>query len=324
MEKVVEPITVGVDLGGTKIETDLVDGSGKVLASHRHPTHPEAGSQKVISTIVSCVKECLPEEASKAKGLGIGVAGQVDRDTGIVRFAPNLDWRDVPLQSELENALGFPVSATNDVRAATWGEWLHGAGKGEENLVVLFVGTGIGGGIVSNGRMVEGGSNTAGELGHLTLVINGRRCHCPNRGCLEAYAGGWALAVRAQDAVRATPKAGHVLVSLAGGIEKITAVHVSQAYSFGDPVASHLVEETGDYLAAGVVSIVNALNPSLLVLGGGVIEGLPDLVNIVEKTVRKHGLAASVENLRVVKAALGEKAGSIGAAAFARDSVSGG
>ena len=215
----------------------------------------------------------------------------------------------------------MPVIVTNDVRAATWGEWRYGSGRGVDDLAVLFVGTGIGGGIISGGNLLGGCTNTGGELGHITIVYDGRKCHCPNRGCLEAYAGGWAIAERAQDAVNNEPKEGQHLTSLAGSIEKITAVTVSRAYRQGDPLARRLVKETGQYLAAGVVSIVNAFNPCRLVLGGGVIEGIPELVQMVEDFTRKRALEAAVEKLEIVKAMLGGDAGVIGAAALAQKMI---
>jgi len=249
------------------------------------------------------------------------VAGQVDKVSGTVRFSPNLGWRNVPLQARLEEALGLPVVVNNDVRAATWGEWRHGAGQGVNDLVCLFVGTGIGGGIVSNGCLLEGCYNSAGELGHITIVASGRHCRCPNQGCLEAYAGGWAIAERAQEAVRADLKAGQTLVTLAGGIQHISAATVSRAYTDGDSLARRLVEETAQYLAAGVVGIVNAFNPCLLILGGGVIQGLPEYVPLIERSVRANALETAVEQLRIVTAALGNKAGVIGAAALARSKI---
>ena len=188
-------------------------------------------------------------------------------------------------------------------------------------MVCLFVGTGIGGGIVSGGQLLEGCSNTVGELGHLTIITGGRNCRCPNQGCLEAYAGGWAIAERAQEAVRAHPGDGKRLVALAGRIQDISAATVTQAYSDGDPLAHRLVEETTQYLASGVVSIINAINPCLLVLGGGVIQGLPEFVPMIENTVRVSALEAAVEGLRIVTAALGDKAGVIGAAALARSQI---
>lgn len=316
-----EPLALGVDLGGTKVETALVDAAGHVVASHRHPTEPKKGPQGVIADIVTCVNECLGKDGDEAGALGIGVAGQVDAATGSVRFAPNLGWRDVPLGAELEESLGVPVVVANDVRAATFGEWVHGEGKGVSDLVCLFVGTGIGGGVVSGGQLLEGSGNAAGELGHMTIVVGGRRCHCPNLGCLEAYAGGWAITERAQDALRTDPNSGLALVALAGSVEQITTAVIAQAYNAEDSFAHHLIEETGQYLAAGVVGIVNAFNPSVLILGGGVIEGLPELVYSVQREVRARALEASVEGLRITKASLGGSAGVIGAAALARSKV---
>ncbi len=313
-------LTLGVDLGGTKVETALVDASGRILASRRRLTHPEKGSDGVIAEIVACVEGCVGEAGKEARGLGVGVAGQVDR-SGTVRFGPNLGWHNVPLGVRLEEALGMPVVVINDVNAATWGEWQHGAGRGVDDLVCLFVGTGVGGGIISGGRLLEGCHNTAGELGHMTIVNGGRHCHCPNRGCLEAYAGGWAIAERAQEAARADPQSGQRLVTLAGSIQQISAATVTQAYREGDAMANRLVEETAQYLAAGVVSIVNAFNPCLLILGGGVIQGLPDYVSAIERPVRENALKAAVESLQIVTAALGDKAGVIGAAALARNTI---
>jgi len=310
-------LTLGVDLGGTKVETALVDASGNILSSHRQPTHPEKRSQEIIEDIVSCIKTCQKRVDKQARAIGIGIAAQVD-PSGVVRSSPNLGWHNVPLKSMLEERLEFPVYVTNDVRAASFGEWRYGAGKGVDDLVVVFVGTGIGGGIISGGLLLEGCNNIAGEIGHTTLIVDGRDCHCPNRGCLEAYAGGWAIAERAQEAVQADPEAGKGVVSLAGNVEKITASVVSQAYHEGDPLAFQLVRETTQYLGNGLVSTVNAFNPCLLVLGGGVVDGLPELIEGVEVIIGKRALKAAVEMLQVVRASLGGKAGIVGAAAMAR------
>jgi glucokinase len=316
-----KPFTFGVDLGATKIETVLVDSTGFVLSRERHPTNPEKGAEGVIADIVSCVTGCEAFAEHEGLALGIGVAGQVETSKGLVKYGPNLGWRDVPLREELEKKLRIPVVVANDVRAAMWGEWIHGAGKGVNDLVVLFVGTGIGGAVVSSGQVIEGCMGTAGELGHITIIVNGRKCHCPNYGCLEAYAGGWAIAERAQEAVRKNSQAGHVLIEHASNIEDITAVHVRKAFNDGDPLCRHLMNETGKYLGFGVVGIVNAFNPCLLILGGGIIEGFPELIEVVDQSVRKYALEASVERLKVVKAALGGNAGGIGAAVLARNLV---
>lgn len=317
MEKL---LTLGLDLGATKIETALVDAQGKIVASYHHLTHPERGAEKVLKDILICINKCFLESKEKAPALGVGLAGQVNIE-GVVRSSPNLGWQDFPLKEKLEAELNMPVVVTNDVKAAGWAEWKFGAGRGVNDLVIVFVGTGIGGSIVSGGRMLEGCTNTAGEFGHTTLIIDGRNCHCRHKGCLEAYAGGWAIAERAQEAVRYDPEAGKTLMSLAGGMEKISASTVTQAYHEGDPLASRLVRETGYFLAAGLVSVVNSLNPCLLILGGGVIEGLPGLIKAVDHFIKQRALKPAAEKLRVARAALGSKAGVIGAAALAQEEI---
>jgi glucokinase len=314
--------TMGVDLGGTKLKVGLVDSSGRLLSLCDIPVHSDKEPKRVIADVLAGIDMCLRKAKQRAEAVGIGVAAQVDLN-GVVRRSPNLGWHNVPLKKVVEKQLDMPVLVTNDVRAATWGEWKYGSGRGIEDLVVVFVGTGIGGGVVTGGKLLAGCSNSGGELGHITIVYDGRKCHCPNRGCLEAYSGGWAIAERAQEAVRAKPMEGHPLKNLAGGVKKITAATVSQAYHEGDLLARRLVEETGRYLASGVVSVVNAFNPCRIVLGGGVVEGIPELVQMVKEVVPKRALEVAVEDLEIVKAALGGDAGVIGAAALARDLVNG-
>jgi glucokinase len=312
-------VTIGVDLGGTKVKTALVDSKGQITSVHTYPTTPEKGPEGVIADILICIESCLDQASeSKAQALGIGVAGQVDMN-GVVRYAPNLNWRNIDLKAKLERQLDMPVVVVNDVRAATWGEWRLGAGKNVPDLVVLFVGTGIGGGVVTGGHLLTGCSNTGGELGHTTIITNGRQCHCPNKGCLEAYVGGWAIAERTLEAVQRDLTKGELITRRAGCIEDITATHVSHAYRANDPLAHQLVNETCMYLSAGIVGIINAFNPCLFVFGGGVIEGLPIIISKVEKLTRERALKAAVENLRFVKAALGGDAGVIGAAALAQN-----
>jgi glucokinase len=314
--------TLGVDVGGTKIDTALVDSSGNIIASHYRLVNPDKDPDIAISDIVDSSKKLLEKSGLTPSAMGVGVAGQIDKINGLVRRSPNLpDWHDVPLRARLEESLGIPVTVNNDVRMITWGEWQHGAGQGVNDLVCLFIGTGIGGGIVSSGCMLEGCRNTAGELGHITVVAAGRKCSCPNEGCLEAYAGGWAIAERAQDAVRANPQAGQTLLNLAGDISRISSITVSEAFQKNDHLAQRLMKDTAKYLGAGIVSIVNAFNPCLLILGGSIILGFPDLVPAVEKRVRTQALPTAAENLHITTAALGNKAGVIGAAAMARSII---
>ena len=315
-------LTLGVDLGGTKIDTALVDSSGNILSDHYRLLDSGKDPHKAIADIIDSARICQQESGKKASALGIGIAGQIDKKQGTLRRSPNLPgWQEVPLGAILSEALNIPVCVDNDAHLITRGEWQYGAGKGVNDLVCLFVGTGIGGGIVSGGHLLEGCQNTAGEIGHMTVVAAGRKCHCPNEGCLEAYAGGWAIAERAQDAVCANPQAGQNLLNLAGDIAKITAITVAQTYKNGDPLAQRLIKDTSKYLAAGIVSIVNAFNPCLIILGGSVIQGLPDLIALAEKRVRTMALQTPLENLRITTAALGNKAGVIGASAMARSII---
>ena len=313
-----EICTLGVDLGGTKIEVALVDGAGKILNKLRLATPAAAGPEAIERKIITAARELIKDSECRPIGLGVGVAGQIEPSGERVRFAPNLDWHDVPLQTDLQSQLELPVALLNDVRAATWGEWLYGAGRGCTDLICLFVGTGVGGGLVSGGRMLDGNSNCAGELGHLTVDLHGPPCNCGNRGCLEALAGGWAIARRARQTVKADPRAGALLKKMADNQdEALSAELVARAANEGDPLAGQIITEVADALIAGAVGLVNTLNPQRLIFGGGVIEGLPELVERVAQGVRARALQAASDNLQVLHARLRNEAGVIGAAAFA-------
>ncbi|MGK7311030.1 MAG: ROK family protein [Candidatus Longimicrobiales bacterium M2_2A_002] len=315
-------LAVGVDLGGTKILAALVTPDGRTVATERRETDVDGGFQAVVAQVVDAVRACRDDAGgSPVEAVGVGVAGQVT-EAGMVTRAPNLFWEDAPLRTELAEALGLPVVVLNDVRAAAWGEWRHGAGRGGRDMAVVFVGTGIGGGIVSGGRMTTGCTNTAGELGHITIVAGGRECRCGNRGCLEAYAGGWGIAERAREAVGEDPAAGAGMLERAGALDEITAETVHEARADGDPLARRLVDQTADFLAAGMVSVVNAFNPCRLVLGGGIVEHVPLYLDRVREHVRVNGLEAAVDELTVVGAALGGEAGVLGAASHAREAQS--
>ena len=309
---------IGVDLGGTKVEVAQIDGSGRLLNRLRRPTQVQGGPEAVREEIVAAVKNLRDKAVSPPVGVGVGLAGQIDPEHGVVHFAPNLGWRDVSFQTDLGEALSLPVVVTNDVRAATWGEWLHGAGQGCTDLVCLFVGTGIGAGVVSGGQMLSGCSNTAGEVGHMTIDLDGPSCSCGGRGCFEALAGGWAMARDACEAVSVDPALGASLLKMAGGRqEAITAEMVSLAAQGGDPLARRLIDHVAQALIAGCVSVVNAFNPCRLVLGGGVMEGLPELVERIDRGVRQRALSAATQSLHILPAQLKNDAGVIGAAVLA-------
>lgn len=225
--------------------------------------------------------------------------------------------------SNLSDTLKLPVAITNDVRAACWREWLFGAARGTDDLVAVFVGTGIGGGVISGGRMLNGCTNTFGEIGHIPVDLDGPRCHCGSWGCLQAIAGGWAIAQQAQEAAGSSPQHGQALLGLAGGRrEAITASMVVQALGEEDPISKKIMDRATEATIAASVGIVNAFNPCRPILGGGVVEGYPKLVEIVQEGVRRRAPGAATERLEVLKAKLGGNAGVVGAAALALSSFS--
>lgn len=309
---------VGIDLGGFKTALALLDPEGEVVHRARRGTRAGAGPDAVIEDLVGLVRESLEEVGGRMGRLGVGVCGQVARDSGVVRLAPNLEgWRETPLQARLEEALQVPVVVANDLHMIAMGEWREGAGRGVSDMVAVFVGTGIGGAVISDDRLLLGHAGHAGEVGHTTVVVGGRECSCGNRGCVEAYAAGWAVAKRAREAV-ASGGAGSLLPELAGSIDGITSKTVAEACGRGDEVARRIAAETGDYLAAAMVNVVNSFNPHRLVLGGGVLDGFPDLIEVIRDHVNRNALSACVEQLEIVRAELGPHAGAIGAAVLAR------
>jgi len=312
---------VGVDLGGTKIEIASVDLSGEMLNRVRMPTDVDGGPTAIEKQIQEGIEELCKKCDGDPAGIGVGIAAQIDPEQGVILNAPNLHWKDVPFQENLKTLTKLPVTITNDVRAAAWGEWLHGSGKGAKEMICMFVGTGIGGGIVCNNRMLEGCSNTAGEVGHMPIRHPGPPCSCGSSGCLESVAGGWAIGKRAQEAVRSDRNAGAQLLKLAdGNLERVSAKTVSQAYELSDPMAQYLVQETVEALIDGCTALVNAFNPCCFILGGGVIEGLPVLVELIKEGVNEKALSAATSQLSFSKAATGNDAGVLGAAALVMNS----
>ena len=312
---------LGIDIGGTNVTVAYVDTNKGVVEEHLiFLSNVDEGPEAIEADIIKAVQEIRNKAKTPPLGVGVGVAGQVDISTGTVHFAPNLHWHNVPLKEHLQKELQLPVSVLNDVRAATWGEWCYGAGQNCEDIACIFVGTGIGGGVVSGGELLMGSSNTAAEIGHMTIDLHGRLCSCGNRGCFESISGGWAIGKRAQEAVVKDREAGTALLNLVSGQpHALTAKHVAQAAREGDKLAQTIIDEVTNGLIAGATCVINAFNPRRLILGGGIIYGIPELIAKVEDGVRRSALKAAVKDLQVLKAQLPySDAGVIGAAAFAQ------
>jgi len=313
---------MGIDLGGTKIEIAQMGREGNLGQTARESTEASRGPEEVINRLAAAIKSFVTQRGSSPQGIGIGVAGMVDPQKGMVRLGPNLGWKNVPLREELEKTVNLPVIVANDVRAATRGEWLYGAGKGCDDFICIFVGTGIGGGIVSGGRLLAGADGSAGEIGHMMVAVEGPACACGNQGCWEALASGTAIAEQARALIRRNPSEGKELLDLAGGkAEAVTAAVVAQAYEKGSRPAAMLIDRAALILIAGVVTLVNVLNPARCLLGGGVMEGFPDLIGKIREGVKKRALGPAVEKLEILPARLGAKAPVMGAASLVFQSL---
>jgi glucokinase len=312
---------VGVDLGGTNIVIGLVPSEGgRAVACRTVLTEPEAGPEQAVERVTTVVEESIGETLRQGGGrredilgVGIGCPGPVDLAEGCVQDAFNLGWSGFPLRQRMSDALGLPASLDNDANCATYGEWWQGAGRGVSTLVGLTVGTGIGGGLVLDGKLAHGASGTAGEVGHTTINFTGRRCKCGNYGCLEAYASGPNIAARAREGLEAGAES--MLPELAGGdLERITAVTVYEALLLGDAYAQEVMLETAKILGAGVANIVNTLNPDMVVIVGGVTRAGDHLFGPLRSEVRRRVFKVAESVCTIVPGELPETAGVVGAA----------
>jgi len=321
----VRRLLLGIDLGGTTARAALLDAAtGAVVASHK-VAHQERAPLSVVRTVVEAVREAAGAAGVSPGSLGaagVGVAGQCLGATGVVLNSPNLGWRDVPLGDLLAAELGGRVRVANDLSAATWGERAFGAARGVDDAALVFVGSGVGSGLILGGRLHEGAGGVAGELGHVKVAPRGvqpRQCGCGEWGCLEAYAGGMNLAARVRHDV-AEGKATAVLAA-AGDASRISASAVEQAYLAGDAYARDLWAEIGELLGTAMANLVTQLNPSRLVLGGGVLLGCPNLERIARAHLGDRASRSARRALSVEHAGLGEDAGVVGAALLGAEAV---
>jgi glucokinase len=313
---------VGVDLGGTNIVVGVLplDGGGaRVLGPRDVPTEAHRGAKFVVDRIIAMIEESMAEVIATHggtrddfAGVGIGSPGPLNRETGTVINTPNLGWRNFPLRDLVANAVGLPAVLDNDANCATYGEWWLGAGRAVNSLVGLTLGTGIGGGIVLNGEIFHGASDAAGEIGHMTIEANGRKCKCGNYGCLEAYASGPAIALRAIEGIEAGAES--LLPALVNGrLEEVTAATVYEAVVLGDPYANEVMRETAKILGAGIANLINVLNPDMVVIAGGVTRAGDHLFSPLRAEVRKRAFKSAQEACQIVSAQLPGTAGVIGA-----------
>jgi len=313
---------MGVDLGGTNVSAAAVD-QGKVLSSKKIDTQANKGADVVIGRIEKIVHkvaedlDCSPKDF---QALCIGAPGAIELETGMVNDAPNLDWIDVPLGSILEKRLGLPVYIDNDVNVGVLGEFVHGAGHGFQDMVGVFVGTGIGGGVIINREMHYGGRGAAGEIGHMVIVPKGRRCGCGKKGCVEAYASKTAIAAAIRKQIK-MGRASFLKKTLSKNKNKpLSSRLIEEALKAGDPVTTEVIQEAQFYLGLLTANLVNILDPDVIVFGGGLVEQLgEDFLKPIRKSARKYYLQQKdTKKVKILASTLGDDAGTIGAAEAAR------
>jgi len=312
-------LTIGVDIGGTKIAAGVVDSLGNIVLTARRPT-PRHDSDAALAEVASVAEELQEAVDGAVVGMGVGVAGGVDRARSTVYFAPNLAWTQAPVRAVLEKSTGLPVVVENDGAAAAWAETRFGAGAGLHHVVMVTVGTGIGGGIVVDGRVMRGAHGVAAEIGHLNAVPDGRPCGCGRMGCWEQYASGNAL-VREARALAAERRleAGTLLDLGDGTPEGVQGAHITEAAQLGDPVAIEAFAIVGTWLGRGLADLTAIVDPDAFVIGGGVSDAGDLLLASAQRTLTEKVFGGANRPMPgLLLAELGNDAGIVGAADLAR------
>ena len=313
---------LGVDLGGTNIQAAAVQ-KGKILASKKVNTQAKKGAEVVIDRIEIILRQVMDKiDKSPAdfQALCIGAPGAVNLETGMVNEAPNLDWVDVPLGRELESRMGLPVFVDNDVNIGVAGEHAHGAGRGARHMVGIFVGTGIGGGVIINDRLHYGERGSAGEIGHMVIVPNGRPCTCGKKGCVEAYASKIGIAAGIREQIKIGRDSYLKKALKKNKNAPLSSSLIEKALLAGDPVTSEVIQEAQYYLGLLTANLVNILDPRIIVFGGGLVDQLgKGFLKPIRKTAKIYYLQQkNIDRIKIVSADLGDNAGTIGAAVVAQ------
>lgn len=311
---------IGIDIGGTKCAVALARPDGEILHRRSEPTRgDERTPDAVLESLAALAREIMADGKvmpSDVRGVGISCGGPLDREAGVIYAPPNLpQWKAVPVKAFFEEALGMPVRVENDANATALAEWKFGAGQGAQNVVFMTMGTGIGGGLIIEGRLVHGVNDLAGELGHQTILINGPQCGCGKKGCLEALASGPAIARLARESML-YGRQKRVLALADGRPNDITAAHVVQAAQEGDAFAISILEEAGTYMGLGIANVIQILNPEVVILGTIAVHAGDLILDPIRAAVAEYAWARSREVCRIVPAALGDRAQDLAAIAL--------
>lgn len=308
----------GIDIGATKSKILLLDKKGKIIYREKILTESFDRVDPIIERASRRIEEIIREKKIKKNSIelvGVGLAGQLDPQTGLVDNSPNLRWFGVQFGKRFEERLGIKIRLANDVNAAAWGEYVFGFKKRAKDIVAVFVGSGIGGGFVCNGTLVEGSTGTAAEIGHMIFKKDGLLCDCGHRGCFEVYGAGMPMEKRMREAVK-KGKSPMVEEMVKGDLAKINTRTIATAARRGDKMAKAIWKDAEEALCVLCANLVSMLNPEVLVLGGGVIEGNPILVSTIRSFVKKEAVELSARNVKIVKSMLKGDAVALGAAAL--------
>lgn len=312
-------VVIGVDLGGTNLRAALLSSEGDILDKRKEATNASDGWKKVIARLVDNItrqREAAAQRGLDVTAIGVGAPGVIRMDKGIVVKSPNFpDWNNLPLRDELEKALRIPVVIENDANAAALGEQWRGAGRGIHSMILLTLGTGVGGAIVLNDIIWHGADGMAGEIGHMTLVPDGRPCSCGNTGCLEMYASARGIVQSYyEELAKAAPQASAVL-------KEVTSEKVYQAAREGDAIAQRVMKAMGSMLGIGVANLINIFNPHMVVIGGGVKDAWPLFISATHEEIMRRAFQVPAERTEIVPSLLGDDAGMVGAAAAALQKI---
>jgi len=317
--KIIDKLAIGVDLGGSKIGIALVKKNGEIEKYVKIPTNAEQGKELIINRIKQGIYQVIEEkdlQINNILGIGIGAPGPVDYKKGIIHCAPNLpEWTDVPLSNIIKDEFKIPVIVENDANAAAWGEKSFGIAKGIDDMICISLGTGIGAGLILNGKIYHGKNNLAGEIGHIVVNKEGPLCNCGNYGCLEAYSSASGIKNRINNKIKELETESQVLPPLLN-FDDISLAQIFEMARQGNQIVQDIVDEAIEYLGIGIASVVNILNPEMVVLVGGITNEGEKLLNPLKETVFQRGMSSHLQDLKIVFGSLGEYAGVIGAAAL--------
>ncbi len=303
-------VVIGVDLGGTNLRTAILSPDGEILDRHKEATHATDGWKKVVERLTENIKrqrDIATQKGLEVSAVGVGAPGVIQGDKGIVVKSPNFpDWNNLPLKDLLEKTLGTPVFIENDANAAALGEQWRGAGRGIKSMILLTLGTGVGGGIILDNKIWHGADGMAGEIGHMTLIPDGRPCSCGNTGCLEMYASARGIVQSYREAL-----------GTSGSPKHITSAQVYEAARAGNEIGVRVMKEMGRMLGIGIASLINIFNPERIVIGGGVKDAWPLFIGATREEIIKRAFEVPAKRTEIVSSQLGDDAGMAGAAAVA-------